>query len=461
MHELFITDIPVTGKTFRGIGAEADCFIFDDTNKACGVNDADLELIERRMRAVRPAIARLFVDVRWVNPSLDGETLVWDGAYYGHLLRQLRLLDDIGTKVNLVLFLPHPPMITDASPLVRAMIGLFERLRDVEGLKCLAWLTLYNEPDSIYPHDSPLSRRLFGEQLKTQPPFADYVRINNEAYNLLIERGLYPEVKLIVADTVWGHPMRVERMRLCAEAFKDLDVVYSYHNYSPEDPELGSANPDFAYPGMLEEQRLFREALGDRELMLWEFNNPGPGFTSHFPGVGHHGTEILGLVETGAEISDRVMRLAALGVNGFSLWCLHDVVYLNHLHELGPMPFGLWRFKWQNWIPRPYYHYYALLCQSFRPGSNIVRVDGETPFITALAAVQDDKLTLGLLNTSQDVITFTVHGLPERLTGFTVHPAMIPNIVDLPASEEASISSINGTASVALQPGELCIVVAE
>ncbi len=251
MNELLITTMPVTCQPFRGIGAEADCYIFDDTNRTCGVDESDLALIDRRTRELRPAISRLFVDVSWFNPSFDGETFVWDGPYFAHLLRQLRLLDDIGTKLNLVLFMPQPPAVPDASPLVRAMIGLFEHLREVEGIAGLAWLTLYNEPDGMYPHDSPLARRIFGPQVDTQPPFEDYVRINREAYSLLKERGLYPEVKLVVADTVWGHPIRVERMRICAEAFADLDVVYSYHNYSSEDPALLKGNPDFAYPEMI------------------------------------------------------------------------------------------------------------------------------------------------------------------------------------------------------------------
>ena len=32
------------------------------------------------------------------------------------------------------------------------------------------------------------------------------------------------------------------------------------------------------------------------------------------------------------------------------------------------MLFGLWRYKWQKWLVRPLYHYYAPLVAALRPG---------------------------------------------------------------------------------------------
>ena len=64
---LTITDAPVSRLPFHGIGVETDCFIFDDANRQCGVNDKDLEMIERRLRALRPALSRMFVLYRQLS----------------------------------------------------------------------------------------------------------------------------------------------------------------------------------------------------------------------------------------------------------------------------------------------------------------------------------------------------------------------------------------------------------
>ena len=160
------------------------------------------------------------------------------------------------------------------------MIALLLRLRDTEGLRLVSWVTLYNEPDSIYLHDSPLARAVFpADKFTNRPPFPEYVRLNRHFLGLLKEHGLYPAIRLAVADTVWGYPMRVERMTLCREAFANDDVDFSYHNYNPEDPAFYEGNPNFAYPGMAEETQLFRKILGpDRPLLLWEFNAAAKGF---------------------------------------------------------------------------------------------------------------------------------------------------------------------------------------
>lgn len=461
---LTITRKAVTSQPFRGIGAEADCFIFDEQNRNAGVTEEDLQLVERRLRAVAPGVARLFVDAAWFNPALDGTTFDWNGAAYANLLRQLRLLQACGTACNLVMFQPMPPAIADPMPAVRGMLGLIEHLRRAEQLHAVRWLTLYNEPDSIYPHDSPLTRRVFPERLQKQPPFSEYVRINRETQQLLQERGLYPEVRLLVADTVWGHPMRVERIRLCADAFADLDVTYSYHNYAAEPVAWREVNnPDFAYPGMAEEAQLLRGILGpERELMLWEFNYiNGTGFGSHYPGIGKYGTDLLGCVDTGAALTEKVLLAAAAGVTGVCLWCLHDVLYpYPPLPKRGPMPFGLWRYKWENWYPRPYYHYYALLCQSFRPGCQVVAVRGGGHGVTALAATQGEATVLAVLNRGTKPAKVAVAGLAMRpMERLRVYPDIIPDAGDLPVAETGAVTmAASSLPELTLAPLELTIL---
>ena len=58
MNDLTIATSPPGPRRFHGLGVEADAYIFDDTNRACGVGNDDLALLERRLRALRPGIRR-------------------------------------------------------------------------------------------------------------------------------------------------------------------------------------------------------------------------------------------------------------------------------------------------------------------------------------------------------------------------------------------------------------------
>lgn len=458
---LTLTDDPASSLPFHGIGLETDCFIFDDANRQCGVNDKDLDIIERRLRALQPAISRMFVCIDWFNPSRDGQTFDWAAPYYAHLVRQLRILESMGTRVNLVLFSPHPPEATHVEPLIDAMIALLRRLRDTEGLRLVSWVTLYNEPDSLYLHDSPLVRAVFpSDKFSNRPPFSEYVRLNRHFLALLKDHGLYPDIRLIVADTVWGYPMRVERLNLCREAFADVDVDFSYHNYSSEESTFYDGNPNFAYPGMAKETQLFRQIIGPgRELILWEFNAAAQGFGAFFPGIGPHGTDMLSSFDAAITVSDKVMTVIGGGINGVCLWCFHDMLYLDS-HKSGAMGFGLFRFKWQGWHPRPYYHYYALLCRSFRPGSIINRIEGTVPGITALAATQQGHRRVALLNSRTKATTVSLHAnWPDSIRRLRVYPSMIPTEGDLPATLEDRIGpSARNRITVDLEPGELMVL---
>ena len=459
MLHLTIDAHPISARPFHGIGVEMDAYIFDEVNRACGVTDADLALLARRTRAMRPAVARLFVEVPWFNPSLDGTTLLWDQPGYLHLLRQLRLLQAIGTAVNLVLFLPMPSGDTPLDMPVRAMLRALGYLIETEGLTCIRWLTLWNEPDTLFAHDSPLYRRLFGEEsVTTRAPWTEYVRLNRMAYAEMASSGLSAQVQLVVADTVWGAPMRMERLRLSLEAFGDLDVAYSVHNYSIEAPISYVGNEDFAYAGMAAEAAAFRALLGpERELILWEFNTVGlAGFNSMFMGVGPGGEDRVSSFAGAVDAADKVLASLANGIDGCCLWMLHDMVYCGSMNA-GVMPSGLWRYGRQGWLPRPIYHYYCALMAAFQPGARLYRVQGGTPALRALARDEGDRQVLALLNTGATALTVRVpwQGTAHRLC---LTPDRLPAECDLPLRDTIPLSVTRAGITLTLAPQELTIV---
>jgi len=459
MNTLKLSAQPLSNRPFLGLGAQADAYIFNETNRICGVNEEALALIARRIHSLRPGIIRMFVELAWFGYP-DQESAE-PSAEYRAFLRQLKLLQEAGSLVNLVLFSPGPRASADLAPAVRFMVEKLHHLRLCEGCDHIRWLTLWNEPDHAFGHGSALGKRLFtGDSPST---WGEYVRLNRFALGLLEEKGLADAVTLVVADTVWGAPMRRERMELALEAFGELPVAYSFHNYSNEREIRNAANPDFYYHGIEEEVRGFRQLLGpDRELVLWEFNTAGvQGFGSHFAGVGPRGEERIGSVEGAADLAEKVLGSLAAGVDGTCVWCLHDMKYGANMASC-LMEFGLWRYQWRNWYPRPLYHYYGALMDAFRPGVKVHAVENAPEGIKAAGALTDTHEGVALLNTTASPKEVAHAFAPEaRLT--RIAPDRLPAVSDLPLHSTAAPERLGdgARAPLVLEPLELLLVSTE
>jgi hypothetical protein len=465
VKSITVTDQPLSGRRFLGLGVETDGVIFGQANRDLGVDDADLARIEARLRLLRPALSRMFVDVKTFNPSLDGRTFDWDHPHVACLLRMLRILRELGTSVNLVLFQPHAEAHDVQLRATEAMVCLLERLRGHEGIDAVRWLTIFNEPDGAYPHDSPLMRRIFGDKrVDGERTWATYLELTRHADGLLRARGLYPAIRLAVPDTVYGAQVRRERMRLASEAWRGEDVTFSYHNYNPEYPEFyAAASPDFLYDGIGREAAGFRSLVGPAApLVMWEFNVAGQGFGSHFPGSDRHGCHVLETLDTGPELAGKIMTAANGGVDGFCVWCLCDMNY-GHASNVGIMRFGMWRFRWESWSIRPYAHYFAALCRAFRPGAALRRVDGVDagdamlPDVNAMAARDaEGRLVVSVLNTSCDPRRVSVT-LPVSGAGVIqrVHPAVLTPELELSGPPATPVAAGNGVLALALEGREL------
>ncbi len=440
---------------FQGLGAQADSFLYHTPNSAAGVNDDDVVLNERRTAGLKLPHARLFVDVGWFDPMASGSIGDLTNENVAHLIRRLHFHKANGTKCNLVLFAPYGPSPEEVPLLVRSMVAFVKHLIVEEGLENIAWLTLWNEPEIIFPYDSPLSRRVWGDdRIARRPGYETYRAANKFAHELIQEGGLGDRVRLVVCDAVWGARIRMQQMELALEAFHDLDVAYAYHNYNPEDHAFYVGNEDFAYAGMGKEAAEFRALLGpERPLFITEMNSStGYGFNSHCLGFGPAGGEWVGTVPAAIDTAVKIMEAVKNGVDAISYWCLHDVIYLE-AHEI--MPMGLWRYKSQDWAPRPVFHYYALLMDVLRPGSQILGAPGLGDGLFGLDVHRPDGVSALRLNAGRNAATLL---LPEHPHGECrirrVNPEEIPPITDLPFSSESSLLA-SAHQQITLQPGEL------
>jgi len=457
MKILKLDSKPVSLRPFYGLGAQADGHIYDSRNARYGVGKQDWELIERRLARLKLANARMFLDLRWFSPGLEAEGLGTESEDARCCVEQIARHRKNGTLCNLVLFQPIPRRPDEVSKLVDIFMALVERLADREGLGNIRWITLWNEPDSQFLHESALMRRVFGDDaFAGRLGWEHYASANRQAYRELELRGLSRQVQLMVADCVWGAQVRAERMRLALETFGEMDVAYSYHNYNPENPDFYRGNPDFAYEGMGQEAAKFRKWLGnERPLLLTEFNAVGDGFSSSFMGCGPAGAEVHGSVEGAVTVADKVLKAAAEGVDGFTIWLVHDIV-IPCAESVGPFRHGLWRYKSEGWHPRPAYHYYSALMDAFRPGCAIYRVRGAGTTLGALGCIEGEYRRLAALNTGRRParVRFEFGGMSGSMSLRRVDPARLPAVSDMPAYSE---ETADVKAEIVLAPGELVI----
>ncbi len=450
---------PLVDRPLLGLGVEAEPppFLFRDKS---ALDEAVMEGImaraERRLGLLRPAIARLFCFPEQWNPSLDGQTFDWEQPDYLRLLRLLRRLRELDCQVNLVLFSTFDKPIATIRRAVAAMVALLGRLRRVEGFDHLRWLTLFNEPESAFRQDSELARTIFG----ARPPlhtWDEYVELNRLAVGLLEKEGM-GDIRLALPDSAWGGQMRRERLELTAAAFPTEDICFSYHHYNPEKLDFYATAPAaFQYHGMREEAERFRRLVGpERQLVIWEFNRAGSGFSTHDPGRDAQDRPVLEVPETGAKLAARVLRALRHGVDGLCLW---------HLHDSDINKFGLWRWADGAFAVKPYWHYYALLCHALRPGQRRLPVAESPAPVDVLATLGTDGSRRILLLNDSDQEREVALALPEagQASRLRLWPEILPGPeVEAPfAVEEVVASDADGRLQLVLNPWELtCLTVA-
>lgn len=125
--------------------------------------------------------------------------------------------------------------------------------------------------------------------------------------------------------------------------------------------------------------------------------------------------------------------------------------------RVGVMPCGLWRYKVQQWLPRPVYHYYAALMDAFRPGVRLHSVQGCPSGLRALAGVAGKRRTLVLVNTAQSTVTVRIPW-QDSAVRLRIAPDCLPAASDLPLSAYAPQAVVGGATTIDLEPMELSVV---
>ncbi|CAN5455441.1 hypothetical protein BH09VER1_BH09VER1_36480 [soil metagenome] len=454
---------PLSARPFVGFGMQADCYIYDDVNRQFGVNDDDYALWERRLKALRPAIVRIFLPTTEFNPSGDGATYDWETVEMHRQYRNLAVLREAGAKVNVCMGpWTNAEMCQPGSE--RWAVDLVEYLIRERGFDHIHWLTLFNEPDSIYVPDTPLEQELLSMGFGGGLPWADYVAKHLSTLELLDQRGFAGRIHLVVADTIWPPDRRLERLKISARDFAGHPVSYGFHHYIPVDPNFYD-HPDairWKPPALGDEIKAYRDAVGENaELIVWEYNNGPLGTGATGLGTGPRGEDHLGTFDSAVSSTSRTLHMLFHGVDGLSHWCAGDMFYRSGLPQ-GVMYCGLWRYKWQDWAPRPAFFYYAALIEAFRPGALLHALGNVPDGLVGLAAHLSEGWVVALLNPTKHPVEVVVD-FPTRARRLRVSPSRLPRRPDISsrATPENDLSLHNwesASASFQLDPQELTLL---
>ena len=129
---------------------------------------------------------------------------------------------------------------------------------------------------------------------------------------------------------------------------------------------------------------------------------------------------------------------------------------MGDLH-VGAFPHGLWRYKVQQWLPRPIYHYYSALMDAFRPGMRLHAVGGCPPGVRALVGEDGESRTMALINAGPTSATVRVPWSAAAMR-LRIAPDSLPVASDLPLSAFVPQPTDGGGIAIELKPMELSIV---
>ncbi len=374
-----IVTLTVTGQTvcesINGFGAEDDGWFYNPENVSRGVTEEDYKIREGRIEWMDPDWVRMFIWHSDWCPTGDWENFTYESPNMMSHYRSLDLYQRIGARVNLAgaewgMKDPYgqPEKYTHA-------IGeLYEYLIRKKGYTCIGDWTLSNEPNGAFT--------TFGYS------FEDFVRIHQLVKQEFKRRGL--EIRIIgsddAQDTRW--------YRKCVENedyFQTVDL-FSSHRYFP-------------YADRILASYFFRERLDPltmkeprKPFVMGEF-----GFQDNRSGTLEN--PLMEEYPYAVWTSEFVIDGLNLGVAGYSIWCLHEMVYPGG----GFMNYGLWNYKDDNWNVRPVYHAWANFTSETEAGEKVMRVESSHPRQVKATRVGE---TLFWVNT-------TDQSLPVKVVGVT------------------------------------------
>lgn len=376
----------VINPEWHGFGFQGDLFLNYQHLKDLGVDDADKKLIRQRILDMHPQIVRLcanltdWEDKRGVHTA-DNEAMTG-------LKETLAIYKEAGAEIQLTEWgyrvpdwcrsadrLPHPD---ERRAYTDSWVSLIKYLRNDCGFTNIRYFTFLNEPNSI--------------------DFKGYAAVIRSFDVSLKAAGLRKDVLIVGPDEADGH-------QLLLRAIENLDDVidcFDAHNYtSNTGREFGiwASVRTSEMPEIKGEQK----TRARKPFLITEFGMRD-GMDTFFTPHNHE-------YNYGFFMADSAVNACMEGASAMSNWCLMDTEYGNTR-----MKWGLWRFKDEQWEPRPGYYAWSLITRYTALGSTVYHLKSDSASVPAVAfkAPGQGLWTLMAVNRLEEPRPLTIQGLPHN-----------------------------------------------
>ncbi|MDO8586697.1 MAG: carbohydrate binding domain-containing protein [Armatimonadota bacterium] len=372
---------------WKGFGCQGDLFLYHSWNTDQGLAEADRKLVLKRIRAMRPQIIRMVFNLSNWEAERGKRTPDTEGMK--DLRRTIALYKEIGADIHLTEWGFSPPAWTRPTGLVphpdearafaESFVAAVKYLREDCGFDNIRYVTIYNEPNG-----NPV-------------PFKDYVGIYRGLDQALKDAGLRKEVSILGPDEANTY----DWITWSIAELDDVIDYYDAHNYTSDSGRQFGA---WVRPRIADMPRLKSSSLkpARKRLMIAEFGMHDRMETFSTP----HNSEY----EYGIFLADSAINAAAEGASALLMWCLMDTNYFADYR----MKWGLWKFRDDNWEPRPGFYAWSLITRYTELGSTVHRVDSSVDDAVSVAfrAPDGGPWTILAVNRRKSDRPFALKGLP-------------------------------------------------
>lgn len=321
-----------------GFGVEDDGWFYNAENLGTGFTEEEVKLREDRILDLDPDLVRMFFWCKDWNPSGDWKTFDFENDNMKSHYRTLDLYQSLGARVGVVGVewgVSRP--FSDPDAVGAGYAELLDHLIRVKGYDCIRDWTLSNEPNHLFP--------------RLGYSFEDYRDIHLAASREFDKRAL--AVSLIGSDDaqdfLWFSKCLEDSDYLAA-----VDALASHRYFK---------GPDRILATWFFEERIeaVRQSEEDLPLVLAEF-----GFQDERSGTFEN--PVMKTFDYALWTARLVIEGLNQGVAGYSLWCLHEVVYPGG----SKMTYGLWDDRENDWRLRPVYFSWRNFCRLTDPGDTVI-----------------------------------------------------------------------------------------
>ena len=364
---------------FLGFGAHGDYYLTHPRCRRRGVDDRDLEMINRRIESMRPGIILLFFNYQWWEPQEGKQTP--DSEEMQDLVYWIRFLKSIGTDVAVTAWgdnafysdwmlpnvksypvrpggggptfylAPKLPLPEKRKAVVRSFVDLLHYLCEDQGLDNVRYASLMCEPDN----DSAFARG-------TDP--LEYLELHRTLDSELQECGIREQIQVLGPHASGGPATAVSRwMKETLPQGHGLFDVVTAHTYSHQDTRL--------LPYWVRDRVDYIKSVSAGQpspFMIAEFGYGGGTFNNP------ENTKY----EYGLFLADFAVTSVREGASAVLMWCLMDTYYQSESRGSEPkQEYGLWRFRDEGWRVRPGFYSWSLINRYTKKGSKVLDVESQ------------------------------------------------------------------------------------